>query len=93
MARSDIQLQLLPHEIEALRRWDRTPTVQKQLPSCSREPGLATLKLSRLDLQWLASDLNHAIVKRECRDQDVFELSERLEHVLETGDGSLEAWY
>jgi hypothetical protein len=47
-----------------------------------------TIATSRVDLDWLASDLTHAIVKRGCRDTDVFHLSERLDYVLETGDGS-----
>lgn len=28
-----------------------------------------------------------------CRDQDVFDLSERLDDVDEPGDGSLDGWY
>jgi hypothetical protein len=44
-------------------------------------------------VNWLASDLTHAIVKGGCRDQDVFDLSERLDYVEQTGDGSLDGWY
>ena len=52
-----------------------------------------TITLSAVDVNWLVSDLTHAIVKRGCRDQDVFDLSERLDYVDQTGDGSLDGWY
>jgi len=42
---------------------------------------------------FLAGDLTHAIVKRGCRDQDIFDLSERLDYVDDSGDGSLDGWY
>ena len=51
------------------------------------------ITLSAVDLSWLASDLTHAIVKRGCRDVDVIDLSERLDYVEQSGDGSLESWY
>jgi hypothetical protein len=51
------------------------------------------IEISRVDLTWLARDLTHAIVKRGCREADVFDLSERLAYVLETGDGSLDGWH
>ena len=31
--------------------------------------------------------------RRGCRDDDVFEFSERLDYVDESGDGSLDGWY
>jgi hypothetical protein len=37
----------------------------------------------------LIGDLTHAIVKRGCRDADVLELSDRLEYVERSGDGTL----
>jgi hypothetical protein len=44
-------------------------------------------------LNWLVSDLTHAIVKRGCRDEDVIDLSESLDYVEHSGDGSLDGWY
>jgi len=93
MTRPGIELQLRPHERAALLKWNATPNVQDQLQACSRRSRVVTIRLSRVELDWVTSDLNHAIVKRDCRDEDVFELAERLEYVLETGDGSLDAWY
>ncbi|MFM7846500.1 MAG: hypothetical protein ACKPEY_20015 [Planctomycetota bacterium] len=52
-----------------------------------------TIELTRVDLDWLTSDLNHAIVKRGCRNVDAFDLCERLEFSLETGAGDLADWY
>ena len=54
---------------------------------------VATIKLSQVDLDWLINDLNHAIVKHDCDDEQVFDLSDRLEFILETGKGTLKAWY
>jgi len=52
-----------------------------------------TIRMTAVDVHFLAGDLTHAIVKRGCRDQDVIELSERLDYVDDTGDGSLANWY
>jgi hypothetical protein len=52
-----------------------------------------TITISRVELQWLASDLTHAIVKGGCRDEAAFELGERLDHAVRSGDGSLASWY
>lgn len=93
MARRDIQLELLPHERAALLKWNCTAGVRDELEAGAASDDVVTLTISRVDLDWLSSDLTHIIVKRGCRDEDVFDLSERLEYVQETGDGSLEAWY
>jgi len=92
MSRTRIHLELLPHERAALLRWNFTPEVRDQLESLVSSDAAETIEISRVDLDWLASDLTHAIVKRGCRDADVFDLSERLDYVLETGDGSLDRW-
>jgi hypothetical protein len=93
MARRKIRLELLPHERAALLKWNFTPEVRDQLVACASTTDVATITLSAVDVNWLASDLTHAIVKRGCRDQDVFDLSERLDYVEQTGDGSLDGWY
>jgi len=91
-ARRRIKLELLPHERAALLKWNYTPEVRQQLEACASTE-VATIKLTPTDIHWLASDLTHAIVKGGCRDQDVFDLSERLDYVDESGDGSLDNWY
>jgi hypothetical protein len=93
MARGKIRLELLPHERAALLKWNFTPEVRDQLDACASNTDVATITLSAVDVNWLASDLTHAIVKRGCRDQDVHDLSERLDYVDQTGDGSLDGWY
>jgi hypothetical protein len=90
--RPQIQLQLLPHERAALLKWNYTPEVREQLEACASSSGVVTIQLTPTDIRWLASDLTHAIVKRGCRDEDVFELSERLDYVDQSGDGSLDGW-
>lgn len=93
MARRKVRLELLPHERAALLKWGCAPQVQDQLDACASSTDVATITLSSVDVGWLASDLTHAIVKRGCKDQDVFDLSERLAYVEQTGDGSLDGWY
>lgn len=93
MARQ-IRLELLPHERAALLKGNFTiDVVRAQLKACASSEDIETIKMTAVDVRWLASDLTHAIVKRGCRDQDVIELSERLDYVDDTGDGSLESWY
>lgn len=91
MARQ-ILLELLPHERAALLKWNFTPAVRDQLEACVSSSRVETITLSSVDIRWLAGDLTHAIVKGGCQDEDVFELSERLDYVEQTGDGSLDAW-
>jgi len=92
MRRNEIELELLPHERAALLKWNATPEVREQLEACASSEDIETIKIDSVDLRWLASDLTHAIVKRGCRDQDVIDLSERLDYVEESGDGSLDGW-
>jgi hypothetical protein len=93
MPREPIELELLPHERATLLKWNFTPKVQDQLKACASNDDVETITLSPVDLNWLASDLTHAIVKRGCREADVIDLSERLDYVEQSGDGSLDGWY
>jgi len=54
---------------------------------------VATIKLTRVDLDWLISDLNHAIFKLDYDDEDAYELRERFESIFETGNCSRRACY
>jgi hypothetical protein len=93
MPRNPIELELLPHERAALLKWNFTPEVRDQLEACASSAAIQTITIGRVDLNWLASDLTHAIVKKGCRDADVIDLSERLDYVEQSGDGSLDGWY
>ena len=87
-----IEVELLPHERAALLKWNFTPEVRSQLESFTSSDDVESITISRSLVRWLVSDLNHAIVKRDCRDEDVIELAERLEYVEDSGDGSLDSW-
>jgi hypothetical protein len=93
MASPAIQLELLPDERHALLQWNFTPEVRSQLEACAASDDVESIIIPRSILRWLTSDLNHAIVKRGCRDEVVIELAERLEYVEESGDGSLDSWH
>jgi len=93
VARNQIQFELLPHERSALLKWNFTPEVRDQLEACASSPNVESITITSTDVRWLASDLTHAIVKRGCRDAGVIDLSERLDYVDESGDGSLDGWY
>lgn len=89
-----IQLELLPHERAALLNGNFTiDEVRDQLEACASSPDAETITFTATDVHFLAGDLNHAIVKRGCRDEDIIDLSERLDYVEQTGDGSLDGWY
>lgn len=93
MARQ-IQVELLPHERAALLRWKLGgDEVRAQLEASALSPDVATITFTAVDVRWLASDLTHAIVKRNCRDEDIFDLSERFDYVDDTSDGSLDGWH
>lgn len=72
-----IKLELLPHERDALLKWNCTPEVRAQLEACASSEDVETITITSVDANWLASDLTHAIVKKGCRDQGVIDLSER----------------
>jgi hypothetical protein len=89
----EIELELLPHERATLLKWNSTPQVRDQLEACASSEDVETITITSADIRWLASDLTHAIVKRGCRDEDAIDLSERLDYVEATDDGSLAGWY
>ena len=88
--RREIEIELLPHERDVLLKWIYTPEVRSQLESFASSDEAGTIPVARYVLGWLVGDLNHAIVKRGCRDEDAIELCERLEHIERTGDGRLD---
>lgn len=93
MARQ-IQLELLPHERAVLLKGNFTiDDVLAQLVACASSNDVETITITSVDVHFLAGDLTHAIVKKGCRDQDVIDLSERLDYVDDSGDGSLDGWY
>ena len=92
MANNEIELELLPEERAALLQWNFTPEVRSQLEALSSSDNVESIKVARFIIRWLESDLNHAIAKKGCRDEVVLELSDRLEYVDRTGDGSLGGW-
>ena len=89
-----IQLELLPHERAALLKGNFTiDEVRDQLEAYASSEDIETITMTTVDVNWLASDLTHAIVKRGCQDEAIFDLSERLDYVEQTGDGSLAGWH
>ena len=93
MARKNIQLQLLPEEREILLKWIFIPEVRSQLEALASSDQVTTITVTPTDVNWLVSDLNHAIVKKGCRDSVAIDLSERLEFIEQSRDGRLESWY
>jgi hypothetical protein len=88
-----ISVELLPHERAALLRWNFTSdAVRDQLEACASSEDVETITFTATDVYFLAGDLTHAIVKRGCRDDDILALSERLDYVEQSGDGSLDRW-
>ena len=90
MTRNTIKIELMPHERDAILKWNFTDEVRSQLMSSKSGDDIVTIRIPRYLLGWVISDLNHAIVKRGCQDDDVIELSQRLEYIEETGDGRLD---
>ncbi len=88
--RREIEIELLPHERDVLLKWIYTPEVRSQLESLAASDSVGTITVAPYLLGWLVSDLNHAIVKRGCRDEEAIELCERLEYVERSGDGRLD---
>ena len=84
---SNITLELLPCERRALLQWNFTPDVREQLEAFASSDEVESITIPRSLVSWLTSDPNHAIVKRDCRDEVVIELAERLEYVERTGNG------
>lgn len=93
MAGKSITLELLPEEREVLLKWSLIPEVRSQLEAIASSEHVEAIQATPTDIHWLAGDLNHAIVKKGCRDQVAIELAERLEYVEESRDGRLESWH
>ena len=93
MARQ-IPIELLPHERAALLKGNFVgDEVRDQLEACVSSSDVETITFTAADVHFLAGDLTHAIVKRGCRDPGIIDLSERLDYIDETSDGSLDRWY
>ena len=89
-----IKVELLPHECAAILRANFyvDDEVQAQLDSHASSPNVETILFSGADVHLLAGDLNHAIVKRGCRDEAIINLSDRFDYIDDTSDGSLDRW-
>lgn len=89
-----IKIQLLPHERAAIIRANFYvgDEVQAQLEAHASSSKVETIIFSGADVHLLAGDLNHAIVKRHCRDEDIIHLSDRFDYINDTSDGSLDNW-
>ena len=61
MAHRKIRLELLPQERAALLKWNFTPEVRDQLDACASSTDVATITLSSVDIDWLASDLTRDV--------------------------------
>ena len=89
-----IKVDLLPHERAALLKGGFTINdVHDQLVACASSPHVETITFTGADIHLLAGDLNHAIVKRGFRDVDILDLSDRMDYINDTSDGSLDRWY
>ena len=90
----EIKIDLLPQERAAILRANVYvgDEVQGQLEAHASSPDVETIIFSGMDVHLLAGDLNHAIVKRGCRDEDIINLSDRFDYINDTSDGSLDCW-
>jgi len=90
-----IKVQLLPHERAAILRANFYvgDEVKAQLEAHASSSKVETIIFSGADVHLMAGDLNHAIVKRHCRDEDIIDLSDRFDYINNTSDGSLDNWY
>jgi len=89
-----INVELLPHERAAILRANIYvgEEVQDQLDAHASSSTAETIIFSGADVHLLAGDLNHAIVKRGCRDEDIIHLSDRFDYINDTSDGTLGRW-
>jgi len=94
MERRLIKVELLPHERAAILRGNFyvDEEVQTQLDTHALSSDVETITFSGADVHLLAGDLNHAIVKRGCRDEDIINLSDRFDYINDTSDGALDRW-
>jgi hypothetical protein len=95
MERRLIKVEMLPHERAAILRANLyvDDEVQDQLDAHASSSNVETITFSGADVHLLAGDLNHAIVKHGCRDEDIINLSDRFDYINDTSDGSLDRWY
>ena len=94
MTSRQIKIELLPHERAVLLKgYFLMDEVNDQLKACVSSPHAETITFTSTDVYLLAADLTNAIVKRGCRDDDTIDLSERMDYIYDTGDGSLDGWY
>lgn len=84
----------MPHERAAILRakFYVREEVEAQLQASATSSNVETIIFSGADVHLLAGDLNHAIVKRGCRDEDLIHLSDRFDYINDTSNGSLERW-
>ena len=94
MERRLINVEMLPRERAAILRTNIyvDDEVQAQLEAHASSSKAETIIFSGADVHLLAGDLNHAIVKRSCRDKDIINLSNRFDYIDDTSDGSLDRW-
>jgi hypothetical protein len=93
MSSHKIRMQLLLEELAFLLNWIFIPEVRELLEACTASDQVTTITVTPTDVNWMASDLTHAIVKKGCRDSVAIDLSERLEYVDRSRDGRLESCY
>lgn len=85
-----IEIELLPEERSLLLRWTSPfEDVESQLKSFRSSDAVESVTISPYFLGLLIGDLSHAVTKRGCRDEAVFELCDRLEYIERSGDGLL----
>ena len=88
-----IKVQLSPRERAVLLKGKVTiGAVRDQLQACASSADVETIIFAAVDIHFLSGDLNHAIVKRGIRGDGIIELSERMDYIDDTGDGSLGGW-
>ena len=89
-----INVEMLPRERAAMLRANIyvDDEVQAQLEAHASSSKVETIIFSGADVHLLAGDLNHAIVKRGCRDEDIIHLSDRFDYINDTSDGTLDRW-
>jgi hypothetical protein len=89
-----INVELSPHERAAILRSNIyvAEEIEAQLEAHTSSSKVETIIFSGADVHLLAGDLNHAIVKRGCRDEDIINLSDRFDYIDDTSDGSLDRW-
>lgn len=89
-----IKVALLPHERAVLLKGKFViDDVRDQLEACASSAAVEIITFTATDIHFLAGNLTHAIVKRGRRDDDILDLSERMDYIDDTSDGSLDAWY